>query len=172
MIVYLGLGSNLGHREGNLTCAFNLLASEVRILQMSSIYETVPLGYTEQPKFLNAALELNTSLSPQALLDFVKEVELEIGRQRSCLNGPRLIDIDILLYGHLIIEESRLQIPHPRLHERAFVLVPMAELAPMLVHPSFKLSMAVLLEEVGGKDGVRLQTPSSSIIMPGRDEKK
>ena len=162
-IVYLGLGSNLGQRESNLAGAIHLLGRQVRLLRTSSIYETAPWGYTEQPDFLNSVLEVDTSLSPPSLLDLVKAVEEEIGREPTFRYGPRLVDVDILLYGDLVIEEPDLQIPHARMHERAFVLVPLMELASEFVHPTSKLTIAQLTNQVEDKEGVKLWGPPSPL---------
>lgn len=134
-LIYLALGSNLGDRPANLSEARKRLSSKVSILRTSSIYETPPWGVTEQPAFLNQVLETQTDLLPLELLAYVKRIEVEMGRVPSIRFGPRLIDIDILLYGDLLLEESNLVIPHPRLIERAFVLVPLCELAPALHIP-------------------------------------
>lgn len=147
-LVYLGLGSNLGDRRQNLESAIQALPPRVRVLRRSAIYRTPPWGYTEQPEFLNMALEAQTELSPEALLEFLKQIELQLGRQPSFLYGPRQIDLDILFYGERILHSQRLTIPHPRLHERAFVLVPLAELAPDFIHPVLGVSVAALLARV------------------------
>jgi GTP cyclohydrolase-4 len=133
--VYLGLGSNLGDREGNLIKAVELLAQKVNVDQLSSIYETEPIGYQKQAPFLNAVCQVNASLAPGELLEIAKEIEMALGRVPSFPNAPRPIDIDILFYDKCVINAPRLIIPHPRLEERAFVLAPLAELAPNLVHP-------------------------------------
>ena len=133
--IFLALGSNLGNRLANLRDAINALAPDVTVLRESTIYETPPWGYTDQPPFLNMVIEAETSLKPGALLGYLKEKERSLGRAESFRYGPRHIDLDILFYGDLIFEDEHLQIPHPLLHERAFVLVPLAELAPDFVHP-------------------------------------
>ena len=160
---YLGLGSNLGQREANLAQAVRLLAQspQVRVRRSSSIYETAPWGVAEQPRFLNAVLEITTSLSPVALLGLAKAVEAEVGREPTFRWGPRLIDVDILLYGERVIQldDPDLQIPHPSMAERAFVLVPLAELAPELAHPTLKLPVGQLTADVEGKEGVKLWGP-------------
>lgn len=159
VIVYLGLGSNLGQREANLAQAVHQLSRSVRVLRSSSIYETVPWGYADQPNFLNSVLEAETTLPPLQLLAAVKRLEGEVGREPSFRYGPRLIDIDILLYGNSTTDLPDLQIPHPRISQRAFVLVPLAELAPGLVHPTLGLTIAELARQVEGKEGVRLWRP-------------
>lgn len=152
--VYLGLGSSLGDREANIKKAIELLAPYVRVKRLSSLYETEPVGLREQPPFLNAVLAGETELSPEALLIKVKEIERALGRVPSFPNAPRPIDIDLLFYDGQVMSTPELTLPHPRLHERAFVLVPLAELAPRLVHPGTGKRIAQLLAEVG-QEGVR-----------------
>jgi len=152
---YLGIGSNLGNREGNLGQALALLAGKVSLESVSSIYETEPVGYEEQPLFLNVVCRIATGLSPEELLRFAKEIEAGMGRVASFVNAPRPIDIDILVYGNVIIETQELTVPHPRLKDRAFVLVPLAEIAPDLVVPGLCMSVARLSTDVEGLDGVR-----------------
>lgn len=133
--VYLGLGANLGDRAATLVAARGRLAPDVQVLACSSLYETAPWGVLEQPPFLNAVCQAQTALSPTALLAYLKAREDELGRVPSFRWGPRAIDIDILLYDDLVLNAEQLTVPHPRLHERAFVLVPLKELAPELRHP-------------------------------------
>ena len=144
-ITYLALGSNIGDRRDNLRRALTGLAPEVQVMGRSPVYETPAWGYEDQPPFLNMALEAETSLLPEALLTHVKRLETELGRTPSFHWGPRLIDIDILFYGDLVLATPALTIPHPRLHERAFVLVPLNNLAPSLVHPVLGKTIAELL---------------------------
>ena len=153
--VYLGLGSNLGDRMCNLTSAVKRLSEKLTIKKISSVYETEPMGYTEQPMFLNAVIKGVTALDLLELLSFVKGIESDLGRQTSFRNAPRIIDIDILFYGDRIIQTEELTIPHPRIAERAFVLVPLAEIAPNLVHPILRKKASELLAEMVGKDGVK-----------------
>jgi len=152
---YLGLGSNLGSRENNLSRALALLAAKVNLEAVSSIYETEPVGYEEQPLFLNLVCRIATVLSPEELLRLAKEIEVGMGRVASFVNAPRPIDIDILVYGNRSIETQELTVPHPRLKDRAFVLVPLAEIAPDLVVPGLRKSIARLAVEVEGLEGVR-----------------
>lgn len=153
--VYLGLGSNLSDRMRNLTSAVKHLSQKIKIKKVSSVYETEPLYVKEQPLFLNAVLSASTKLTPIQLLHFIKSVESELGRQPSYRNAPRLIDIDILFYGDKAVDTPELTIPHPRIPERAFVLVPLAEIAPKLVHPETHKKVKDLLAKVDGKDGVK-----------------
>lgn len=157
-IVYLGLGSNLGNRRHNLDRAIEALGDKgkVKVKKLSSLYETEPVGFAEQPLFLNAVFEGNTHLTPRQLLAFIKETEKKLGRLPSFRNSPRVIDIDILLYEGEQRESPSLTIPHPRLAERAFVLIPLAEIAPDLRHPKVGKTVAELLLEVEGKEGVKL----------------
>lgn len=161
--VYLGLGSNLGRRETNLSRAVSLLgrAETLTVLQSSSLYETDPWGYVDQPRFLNCVLRANTILDPFSLLTSTQGVERAVGRQATFYWGPRLIDVDILLYGQQVIScsEPDLQIPHDRLPDRAFVLVPLAELAGDAIHPSTGKTISQLLQQVEGREGVKLWGP-------------
>ncbi len=143
--IYIALGTNLGDRLSNLRAAIESLVPDVRVLRESIIYETPPWGYTDQPAFLNLVVEAETSLNPRALLGYLKKREDELGRVKNFRYGPRQIDLDILFYDDLVMNEADLQIPHPRLHERAFVLVPMMDLAPELVHPVLGKDVKTLL---------------------------
>jgi 2-amino-4-hydroxy-6-hydroxymethyldihydropteridine diphosphokinase len=158
--VFLALGSNLGDRSANLQSAIASLTPGVRVLQSSSVYETAPWGITDQPDFLNMALKGETSLGPVELLHLLKNIEIGLGRQPSVHWGPRLIDIDILFYSNLVLEKLGLVIPHPHLHERAFVLVPLADLAPDLLHPVFGRSVRDLLAGVDAS-GVKRFEPAT-----------
>lgn len=146
---YLCLGSNLGDREKNLIRALSLLSQEVNFEKTSSIYETEPVGYKEQPFFLNLVCRVTTDLNPQELLHLAKTIEHKMGRMPSGqVNSARLIDIDILFYDSQIIKTKDLIIPHPRLAERAFVLIPLAEIASELVHPKLGKSIAELAKQL------------------------
>lgn len=134
--VYLSLGSNLGDREGHLRNALaRLEAAEVRILRRSSVYETEPQDLRDQPWFLNLVVEAETRLFPLQLLARLQDIEREMGRRRITPKGPRTIDLDILFYGTFVVNTKELQVPHPRLDQRRFVLEPLAEIAPNLRHP-------------------------------------
>ena len=162
-IAYLCLGSNLGDREENLCRALALLSREVSLKQMSSIYETEPVGYKEQPLFLNLVCRITTDLPPDELLCFAKRIETEMGRIASFPNAPRIIDIDILFYGDTVMGTQNLTIPHPHLKDRAFVLIPLAEIAPDLIHPKLDKSIARLANDVKGREGVRKYKGGSDV---------
>ena len=146
--VWLALGSNLGDRLANLQAAIAALHPEARVLQISPVYETPPWGYTDQPAFLNQVVQAETTLTPAGLLKKLKHIEARLGRRATFRNGPRLIDLDILFYDDLVLDNPGLAIPHPRLAERAFVLVPLADLAPDWPHPVLKQRVRALLEGV------------------------
>lgn len=135
MLIYLALGSNLGDRKANLEHAIHLLSPEVQCEEESSVYQTTPWGFSNQPDFLNQVIQGSTQLSPEDLLKYVKSIEKEMGRETKFRFGPRVIDIDILFYGEKIIDQKGLQIPHSRLHQRAFVLIPLCDLTREFVHP-------------------------------------
>lgn len=145
--VYLGLGTNLGDREKQLSTALDLLERDgVRILRRSSVYETEPVELREQPWFLNLVVEAETTFTPRELLRHSLAIERDMGRERVTRNGPRIIDIDVLFYRDAIFETPDLQIPHPRMADRRFVLAPLAELAPDLVHPTTGTTIQKMLE--------------------------
>jgi 2-amino-4-hydroxy-6-hydroxymethyldihydropteridine diphosphokinase len=143
-VVYLALGSNLGDRRANLAAALARLRERVTVEAVSSLYETEPAYITEQPRFLNAVLRGRTTLGADELLAFVKVIERALGRLAGPRFGPRLVDIDLLLYGDAALVTPDLTIPHPRMAERPFVLIPLAELAPALVPPGWSASVGVL----------------------------
>ena len=135
--VYVGLGSNLGDRSANIGEALRLLGQMSENMAASSIYETTPQGFRSQPSFYNAVCRLWTRLDPFALLAGLKDIESRLGRHRTFVNAQRTIDLDILIYGHAVLESPILTLPHPRMTQRAFVIVPLSEIAPELVHPVF-----------------------------------
>ena len=142
------MGSNLGDRIANLRKAISSLPLKLLPLVQSSVYETEPWGYSEQPVFLNMVVKGETELGPHDLLDFLKQLEVSIGRRETFRFGPRFIDLDILFYDDLVLETPDLVIPHPRIAERAFVLVPLAEIAPDLYHPAVGKSIQGLKSNV------------------------
>jgi 2-amino-4-hydroxy-6-hydroxymethyldihydropteridine diphosphokinase len=150
---YLSLGTNLGDRLVNLKTALDALPPEVIVRAESKKYETPAWGFEDQPAFLNMAVMAETDLEPEFLLKHIKQLETRLGREPSFHWGPRLIDIDLLLYDELTLDTPQLVIPHPRLHERAFVLVPLADIAPGLIHPILGKTIRQLLE---GMDSSRI----------------
>ncbi|HJW98564.1 MAG TPA: 2-amino-4-hydroxy-6-hydroxymethyldihydropteridine diphosphokinase [Terriglobales bacterium] len=152
-VVYLSLGSNLGDRRGNLDACLSHLGAIGDITKVSSLYETEPVEIRDQPWFLNCAVELATELTPQELLAAVKRIEEDMGRRRTIPKGPRTIDIDILLYGDQIIDEPGLKVPHPAMHQRRFVLAPLAEIDAEVIHPVRERSVGELLDELPADAG-------------------
>ena len=190
--VYLGLGTNLGDREANLRYAVDLLGKSICLEKTSSLYDTEPWGFRDQPSFLNCVCKGRTTLYPHALLEAVNDVERIVGREpnlstgsgqgfnnssdsaqdKSIRWGPRVMDVDILFYGQQVVHEPGLEIPHPRLAERAFVLVPLAEIAEGYVHPVLKLSVWELLRGLTGDRGTAGSLPDgvglwASPVYPG-----
>ena len=156
MTVYLSLGSNVGEREANLRAAIAALTGAgVRLVKVSSFYETEPVDFVEQAWFLNCVVEGETETSAEELLRALREIEAQMGSRKLVAKGPRLIDIDILLYGQETIDTPVLQVPHPRMHLRRFVLVPLAEIAPQAVHPGLNKIVKQMLEETSDSSMVR-----------------
>ncbi len=148
-VVYLALGSNLGDRAQHLAESLRLLQQHMSIDRTSSVYETEPLGYTDQPDFFNIVCKGTTAHSVYALLHFAKEIESKLGRRLTFRNAPRPIDIDILLYDQDQIQQAELTIPHPRMNERAFVLIPLAEIAPDIIEPRSGRAITAVLQDPG-----------------------
>jgi 2-amino-4-hydroxy-6-hydroxymethyldihydropteridine diphosphokinase len=157
-VVYLSIGANLGSRYETCKKAIAMLdkVAGLSVIQVSSVWETEPVGLTDQPQFINLAVEIDSSLAPRDLHLACQTIESKLGRKRVQRWGPRLIDLDILLQEDLVLDEDGLVIPHKRMHERRFVLAPLAELAPDLIHPKIKKTIAQLLSELG-PDGPRVK---------------
>jgi 2-amino-4-hydroxy-6-hydroxymethyldihydropteridine diphosphokinase len=154
-IVYLSLGSNVGNRAANLNAAIERLRSLGTVEEVSSFYETEPVEFTAQPWFLNCAVKLDTEKMPKQLLAGILDVEQQMGRRRTQKKGPRAIDIDVLLFGNSIIDTKGLTVPHPAMHERRFVLEPLAEIAPDVRHPVFKRTVRELRDALPPGQAVR-----------------
>jgi 2-amino-4-hydroxy-6-hydroxymethyldihydropteridine diphosphokinase len=153
--VYLSLGSNVGDRASQLLSAVGRLETTGRVVAVSSFYETEPVEFTPQPWFLNCAVALESSQTPQQLMDSILLIEQEMGRRRLQKKGPRTIDIDILLFDDAVVNSPELTIPHPALHQRRFVLKPLAEIAPDVLHPVLKKAVRELLEALPEGQTVR-----------------
>jgi len=164
---YIALGTNIGEREDNLRAALRHLPDVgVHIQRVSSVYETEPVDYLDQDWFLNAVLEAQTELDALDLLRALRLIETQMGSRKAFAKGPRLIDLDILLYGMETIDTPELQVPHPRMLERKFVLVPLAEIAPTLRHPAWKAGVTQLLTITRDRSQVKKLLDSSSIWIP------
>ena len=148
--IYIGVGSNLGDRRENILNGLNFINCHVTLTKISSIYESPPWGYKAQPPFLNCVCRGVTSMTPKSVLDLLKDAEKYLGRKPNIRWGPRVFDADILFYGQLMMNESYLEIPHPRVPERAFVLVPLLEIAPNFIHPSNGRSVQDMMSTVTG----------------------
>ena len=145
-IVYIGIGSNLGDRKDNCLHAIELLQKRgIVVTKKSSLYETEPWGFKDQPQFINMAIEIETELHPEELLTVLKDIEKEMGREESLRWGPRKVDLDILLFDNVVSTDNNLEIPHPLMHKRDFVLKPLCEIAPDILHPLFKVNICDLL---------------------------
>jgi 2-amino-4-hydroxy-6-hydroxymethyldihydropteridine diphosphokinase len=154
MTAYIAIGSNLGDREGYLRAAIDALKKSESVVQTSSIYETAPVGHLDQPAFLNMVVGVETPKRPVELLTQLGEIEKSLHRKRSFPNAPRTIDLDLLLHGDAIVDTPEVTVPHPRLHERAFVLVPLVEIAPATLVPTLGRSAQELLDDLGDIKGV------------------
>ena len=160
--IYLSLGSNIGNREENLRAAIAALpALGVRVTRESSIYETEPVDYLKQDWFLNFVVEGQTEVAPVKLLHDLRTLETQMGSRKEFAKGPRLIDLDILLYGDQIIDAAELQVPHPRMHLRRFVLAPLAEIAPTLRHPSWQGTASDLLAATPDRSQIKIRPTRS-----------
>ena len=151
-VAYIGFGSNIGDRLKHIQNAIHALSKTegITLLKISSVYKTDPIGYEAQGEFLNGVIAIQTNLSPLSLLHTLKDIEITAGRQHRIRWGPREIDLDILIYGDVCVQTERLVIPHPEMHLRGFVLVPLVEIAPNLVHPVFQESIQTLLDRLEG----------------------
>ena len=145
---YIAFGSNIGNREANINNAFDLLKQKMNIVKRSALYETKPMYVEEQGWFLNGAAKVETKLTPDELLLFLKYIEKKLGRKSVKRNGPRIIDLDILFYGKQIVDAKDLHVPHPKMDERAFVLVPLAEIAADFVHPVNHKTVSELIAQL------------------------
>ena len=158
---YIGLGSNLGDSARNLRAAIDLMRIFAVDLRPSPLYITAPQGFRNQPAFYNAACRIRTRLDPFQLMERLLSVEDEIGRRRTFRNAPRLLDLDILLYNRLVLHTPPLILPHPRIEERLFVLRPLADIAPQLIHPVTRLTVAQMLRALGSQDDGMIQAPGA-----------
>ena len=162
MKAFIGLGSNLGDREANIRQALQFLEQlpETTIVRGSSLYDTEPVGVSDQPNFLNGVVQIETHLAPRQLLWNLMLIERRLGRVRTQPWGPRVIDVDLLLYGDEVVDEDDLQVPHPLMTQRSFVMVPLVEIEPLLVHPVTNQTMLSILQRLGAdplvKHGSRL----------------
>lgn len=155
-VVYLGIGSNIGDKEANITQALRLISKICEVKKKSHLYHTEPIGNTEQDWFLNCVVEIETDIDPKHLLSSFKSIERTLGRTKTTKNGPRTIDIDILFYGTRIVKTKNLVIPHPLLQERLFVLQPMMDLNPDFVHPVLQKPIQELYKNHPCKEKVLL----------------
>ena len=162
-IAYIGIGSNVGDRKANCLQAFELLAEAGRVISVSSLYYTEPVGYKEQEDFINAVAALETDLPPADLLALCHSIEDRLGRTRTVRWGPRTVDLDILLYGDVVMNQADLVIPHPLMATRKFVLAPLVELAPEALHPVLRKTVAQLFRELQNSHTVVKCKPGTPI---------
>lgn len=153
--VYIGIGSNVGDRYANITRACQLMSRAFKIEKLSSIYETEPEGYKNQADFLNAVIKARVDLGPAKILELLKRIEGQMGRLNSFRNAPRIIDLDILMIKDKVVREPGLNIPHPLLHQRSFVLIPLVEIEPELMHPALHKTIRELLSRLKPGSSVR-----------------
>ena len=154
--VYLGLGSNLGNKFANIKEAVRQIKKKIKIKKISPVYKTEPVGYKNQDWFLNCVVEAETEKNPFQLLEFLKSIEKKLKRKKTIKNGPRTIDIDILFYSNKIIKTTNLQIPHPRMHKRLFVLEPFTKISQDFFHPKLKITIKKLKEKIEDKSRVKV----------------
>ena len=166
--IYIALGTNLGDRLANLRAALHSFSPDFRLVAASRIFETPPWGFTDQPAFLNMAVHARTNLSPAESLAKLKQLEVELGREQTFRWGPRLIDLDILFYDDLVLNTPPLVIPHPRLHERGFVLVPLMDIASDLVHPVLDKMIRQLLAAVDANGILPFAEQIETTVTPKR----
>jgi len=155
-VVYLSLGSNMGDKEDNIRKALKLIEDVDEIRKVSPLYQTEPMGFKNQSYFLNCVIEVQTNSNPEQMLLFLKSIEQKLGRINTVKNGPRIIDIDILLYDDFCIETDDIVIPHPRLHERLFVLIPLMDVNPDVIHPLLKKTVRELYDAIQHEEMVTL----------------
>jgi 2-amino-4-hydroxy-6-hydroxymethyldihydropteridine diphosphokinase len=156
VICYIGIGSNTGDPVQNCLEAVDRLSAceTIKVLKRSSLYRTEPVGFKDQPWFINAVVEIRTTLGAHALLEILQTIEERMGRVRAEKGGPRVMDLDILLYGERVIQDATLCVPHPEMHKRRFVLVPLNEIASYFIHPAYGVSIRGLLERLGDESAV------------------
>ena len=167
LVTYLSLGSNLGNRAANLTAAIARLGALGTVAEVSSVYETEPLEVTDQPQFLNCVIGLASAMPPDRLLGSILAIEREMGRERKQDKGPRIIDVDIVLFGDAILDTSELTLPHPSMHRRRFVLEPLSEIAPWVRHPVLQKTIRQLRDELPeGQEVRKILAPEAENRIP------